>query len=92
MYPLPVLCFKESKDNELELLNYNLIKKIPKKYKKMMIESTSRHKIGNVSITPSKYLEGRIMARADKIASTKQLDCLSDCTALVTGKNKKLEV
>jgi hypothetical protein len=30
------------------------------------------------------------MARADKIASTKQLDCVCDATALVTGKNKRL--
>lgn len=90
MYPLPILSFKESKDNELELFNHKLIKNISKKHRKMIYESSNKYVIGNLSLCRSKYLEGRIMARADKIATTKQLDCISDITALVTGKNKKL--
>ena len=91
MYPLPVLSFKESKTNDLELNNYKQLKRISKKHKRMIEDSTNRYKIGSLSLSRSKYLEGRIMSRADKIASTKQFDCASDVTALVTGKNKKLE-
>lgn len=90
MYPLPVLSYKESNDNELELNNYKLLKKISKKHKNMIFESSNRNKMGKLSLSPSYYIEGRIMARADKIASVKQLDCVCDATALVTGKNKKL--
>ena len=90
MYPLPVLSYKDYKTNELELHNYKLTKKISKKHKKMIIESSSRKKIGDLSLARSKFLEGRVMARADKIASTKQLECMQDATALITGKNKRL--
>ena len=90
MYPLPVLAFKDSKNNELELFNYKLINKISKKHRKMIYESSNRAKVGNLSLSRSRFLEGRVMARADKIASTKQLDCVCDATALVTGKNKRL--
>ena len=90
MYPLPVLSFKNIKQNEQELLNFKLLKNISRKHKKMIEESTSRYKIGELSISRCKYFEGRVMARADKIASAKQLDCINDATALVTGKNKRL--
>lgn len=90
MYPLPVLAFKESKENELELFNHKLISKISKKHRKMIYESSNRNKVGDFSISRSRFLEGRVMSRADKIASTKQLDCVHDLTALVTGKNKRL--
>ncbi len=90
MYPLPVLCFKEGNEKELELSNYKLVKKISKKHRKMLIDSTNRNTRFNLSLSRSEYLEGRIMARADKIATTKQLDCFADAKALVTGKNKKI--
>lgn len=90
MYPLPVLSYDYNKKNDLELNNYKLLKGISKKHKDMIVESTNRYKMGKVSISRSLYLEGRILARADKIATTKQLDCFADAKALVTGKNKKL--
>lgn len=92
MYPFPVAVFKNETDNELELNNFDLIKDLDKKYIDMIIESTNRNKIGNVSLSTSKYLEGRVMARADKIATIKQLDNIYDAKALVTGKNKKIEI
>lgn len=91
MYPLPVLCFEDTKDNYLELNNYKLIKKLSKKHKQMIIDSTNRYRFGNLSLCSSLYLEGRLMARADKISSIKQMDDIYDVKALVTGKNKKLE-
>ena len=91
MYPLPVLSMTDNKKNELELNNNKLYKRLSKKHKQMIIDSSNRSKIGKVSLSRSMYLEGRVMARADKIASTKQFDCATDVTALVTGKNKKLE-
>lgn len=90
MYPLPVLSMTDNKNNELELQNYKLYKKLSKKHKQMIVDSSNRLKVGQISVARSRYLEGRIMARADKIASTKQIGCLNDATALVTGKNKKL--
>ena len=90
MYPLPVLSFKESKTNELELNNYKLIKNISKKHRKMIINSSNRGKIGSISLSKSIYLEGRILSRADKISTINQLNCFSDAKALVTGKNKNL--
>jgi len=90
MYPLPVLSYDNNKKNDLELNNFKLLKGISKKHKDMIVESTNRGKIGKVSLSKSLYLEGRILARADKIATTKQLDCFADAKALVTGKNKKI--
>lgn len=90
MYPLPVLSYKESKKNELELLNFKIIKNLSRKHRKMIYESSNKNKIGKVSLARSIYKEGRIMAKADKISSINQFTSLSDLTALVTGKNKRL--
>jgi hypothetical protein len=46
---------------------------------------------GFVSICPSKYIEGRVMAKADKYVSIRQIKNPSSALALVTGKNKKLK-
>lgn len=91
MYPFPVLSYIDSDNNILELNNYNLIKKIPKKYLNMIYESTNRNRIGNLSLSKSKYLEGRIMSRSDKLATRKELSKTSDVLAFVTGKNKRLK-
>ena len=90
MYPFPVACFNNIEENELELFNFKLLKKISRKHIDMIIESSNRCKIGKISICRSKYLEGRVMSRADKISTIKQLDGICDAKALVTGKNKKL--
>ena len=89
MYPLPVLSFNYN-GKELELHNYKLLKNISKKHKEMIYESTNRYKMGKISLSRSKYLEGRIMSRSDKLSCFKELGCIEDALALVTGVNKTL--
>lgn len=90
MYPFPVMSYYDNKKNELELLNNNLINNISKMNKKILIESTNRNRIGKVSLTRCKYKEGKLMSKADKISSIKQIRNISDAIALLTGKNKSL--
>lgn len=90
MYPLPVMCFNDYDNNYLEINNYELSKNIPNELKSIIIESSNRDKMGQVSICRSKYIEGRIMAHADKIVSFNQLENIDSTLALVTGKNKSL--
>jgi len=87
MYPLPVRYL----DNNIELLNQELLNKIDLKYKKMILKSLNRHKIGNISWSKSVFKEGKVMAKADKKVSIKQLKNFESAKALVTGKNKTLE-
>lgn len=91
MYPFGVRVFKNSKTNELELYNFKMLKNIKGKYKRMIEESTKRHKIGKISICKSKYIEGRLVKTCDKKVSIHQIKDFSELLSLVTGKNKKLE-
>ena len=91
MYPLPVIVLDDNNDNVRELKNFNLYKKLPKDIKDILIENTHRNKLGYYSVARSKYKEGRIMAKADKYVSVKQLKNLYDVVALVTGRNKGLK-
>lgn len=90
MYPLPVLSFKESGENCLELFNYELINNMTKENLKLLKDSSNRSKHGKVSFSKCKYKEGQVMASADKMASVKQIRTISDATALITGNNKSL--
>jgi len=90
MYPLPVLVYKDSEKNILELKNFELLDRVPIHVKRIMIKTTKRGKIGRISISRSSYMEGRIMAKADKYVSTRQIKNLSSATALLTGYNKNL--
>ena len=90
MYPLPVTAFYTSNTNELELDNFDLIKKIDKRNIKILIDSSNRNKIGKVSLSRSKYKEGRIMSKADKKVTLKQLTNVNDYASLVTGYNKSI--
>ena len=90
MFPFPVRAISTYKDNNLEINNYNFIKYISKRNLIILKKSSNRKKIKQISITKSIYLEGNIMSKADKISTIKQLDCIGDCIALVTGKNKRL--
>lgn len=93
MYPLPVTVYYDNENNDLELLNYEESRKLPNRIKEMLVKSTSRGKIGPVSLTPSKYKEGRVMSVADKISSItgKEIRNIGDLTALYTGNNPNLE-
>lgn len=60
-------------------------------HKKILVCSTNRGKVGNISICRSKYKEGRIMSKVDKDVSFGQIKNISSATALLTGKNKKIK-
>ena len=91
MYPLPVIKFNDDSENKRELKNYKLYKELPDNIKKAIIDSTHRFAIGNYSIAKCKYMEGRIMAKADKYVSIRQMKSVYDILSLLTGKNKRLK-
>ena len=87
MFPLPVKYL----NNKTELKNRELYNNLDNKYKEIINNSLKRKKIGPISITRSKYMEGRIMAKADRKVSRKQIRDFSSAKALITGHNKKIE-
>ena len=91
MYPLPVICFKDCGYNKFELKNYDLLVNLSKMHKKILVWSTNRAKVGDVSLCRSKYKEGRIMSKTDKFVSTGQIKNISSATTLLTGKNQKIK-
>ncbi len=91
MYPLPVMRIKSVNIESLELKNADLFYKLSQKYQNMIINSLNRKKIGSISLCRSKYIEGRVMAKADRKVSRKQIRDLDSLKALITGKNKKLK-
>ena len=91
MYPLPVIVFNNDSENKRELKNYKLYRELPDDIKKAIYDSTHRDVIGNFSLARSKYMEGRIMSRADKYVSIRQIKNIYDLVSLVTGKNKSLK-
>ena len=90
MYPLPVLSFYESETNELELNNFDMIKKISKENLDLLKKVSTPNITNELSFRISKYLEGRIMSKVDKKVSLGQFNNLSGILALVTGKNKSI--
>ena len=91
MYPLPVIVVKNTDRNNRELKNYDLYKKLPECIKKSIIYYTNVGVVGKLSFAKSEYKEGRIMARADKYVSIRQIKNIYDMLSLVTGKNKNLK-
>ena len=91
MYPFPVIILNNDKINNRELNNYDLFVKLPKRIKEIIYKSTNRNKLFNLSWSKSKYLEGKIVSKADKKASLKEFNNLSGIVALITGKNKTIE-
>ena len=90
MFPLPVGSFTNNKENILELNNFDLTKNLSKKNKEILIRCSNRHKIKNISISKSIYKEGKIMSKADKKVSTKQIKNIASAKALITGNNSKI--
>lgn len=91
MYPFPTRIFKSKEINNLELKNYELISSIDKKYLDIIITSTKRGKIGQYSIAKPYSKEGRIVSKADKIASTHDFDSIRSVIACLGTNTKKLE-
>ncbi len=89
MYPLPVTRTKRIEEDELK--NYDLFLKLPKNIQQMIKDSANRTKVFSYSLCRSKYPEGRIMSKSDKMVSFHQIKNLNSLTALLTGKNKSIE-
>ena len=91
MFPLPVRVFNEGEIDKVELKNMNNYNKLSKHYKELIYSSLNRNKIGGISLCRSKYKEGRIMSKADKLVSRKQIKNIASAKALLTGHNKKIK-
>ena len=91
MFPLPVRIINENKIEKIELKNVDNYNKLSKEYRDMIINSLNRNRIGVISLSRSKYKEGRIMSKADKKVSHKQIKNISSAKALLTGHNKKIK-
>jgi len=87
MFPLPVRYLNST----IELKNKELYDNLDSSYKDIIDNSLKRKKIGSVSFSRSIYTEGRIMAKADRIVSRRQIKDFSSAKALLTGHNKKIE-
>lgn len=90
MYPLPVGLFDKYSDNFLELQNFDLITNLKKEYIELLKKTTNRGKIWCYSFAQPISIEGKIVAKADKMVSKENLNNISSILALVTGKNKKI--
>ncbi len=84
MFPYPVR--KITKD--LNINNQKLLKNF--KYYDILISTTKNSFNCNIDIRKPKSIEGRLMSKADKIVTLKELDTLSSVSALISGKNKDL--
>ena len=91
MYPLPVTSVNNFSKNLAELKNYINIKNMSLGNMKILINSLNGLRVGNLSFSRSKFKEGRIVSKADKIVSLKNFNRLTDFLALLTGKNKHLK-
>ena len=89
MFPLPVRVL--NKIEKVELKNMDNYDKLSELYKSIIFNSLKRNKIGILSFSRSKYMEGRVMSKADRIISRKQIKNFSSLKALLTGTNKKIK-
>lgn len=90
MFPLPVIVMDNKIINNRELNNFDLFRKLPEDIQNIIFESTSRCRFLNLSWSKTKYLEGKVVSKADKKTSLKQFNNIYGIIALVTGKNKSL--
>lgn len=91
MYPLPVTRLRNVNYNYSELKNFDKFDELPLNIKQLIFESSNRFELLKLSFCRSKYLEGRIMSKADKKVSFHQIKNVHSATALITGKNKSID-
>lgn len=91
MYPLMVPVINSFNTNEIELKNYDKIKKIDEELLNQIIYSVNRGRLFNASLCKSKFKEGRIVSSSDKKVSLNNFTNLKGVTALITGTNKNIE-
>ena len=92
MYPLAVPVLTGFDTNEIELKNYDKVKKIDKNLLDKIIYSTNRGRIIKLSLCKSKFIEGRIVSNSDTFVSINNYESLKGVPALITGVNKNIEV
>ena len=83
MYPFPV---KKVTTNTI-INNQNITKF---KHYKYLIKNTYNKTNLHYNIKKSKSIEGRIMSKADKKSSLKELKNIESFLALITGKNNSI--
>lgn len=82
MYPFPVRkVHKNIKINDEYINNFKLYK---------LLVKTTLSKGKNLSFKKASFIEGRIVSKADKKATIKEIKNLSSLLALVTAKNKSI--
>lgn len=96
MFPLPVTKWQNPNNdnpNPLELRNIDLLPQVEEPVIELLNYTTSRGIIGEFSLGPANTGEGRIVCIADTIGSIKDIPITdwNSLTALVTGRNKRLE-
>ena len=92
MYPLAVPVLTGFDTNEIELKNYDKVKKIDNELLEQIIYSTNRGRIIKLSLCKSRYKEGRIVSNSDTLVSINNYESLKGVPALITGVNKNIEV
>lgn len=73
MFPVPVVSFKDSKENDLELRNFDLVRNLSEKTKRQLEISTNKNLYSTMLLRPSKYKEGIIVSNADKLVTANNL-------------------
>lgn len=73
MFPVPVVSFKDSKENDLELRNFDLVRNLSEKTKRQLEVSTNNGLYNTLLLRPSKYKEGIIVSNADKLVTANNL-------------------
>ena len=89
IYPFPVRALDNT---PAQLNNMNKFKKLNLNIKNLIVNSSIRFKIGHISLCPSKYIEGRIMSKADKYVSLfSDLKSFHGLKSCITGINPHLD-
>ena len=90
MYPFPVAILDNKMTNNLELNNFSLLKKIPEDVQDIIFDSCNRNKFLHLSWGSPKYLEGKLLSKADFMGSFGEFKNLNGFIALITGKNSSI--
>jgi len=88
MFPFPVRALN---GDDIELNNQIKLAELPINIRNIIISSTLRSKIRKISLCPSKFSEGKIVSKADKVVSFSKDFTIPGALACITGINKNLE-
>ena len=88
MFPFPVRALN---GDDIELNNQIKLAELPINIRNIIISSTMRSKIRKISLCSSKFSEGKIVSKADKVVSFSKDFTIPGALACITGINKNLE-